>query len=574
MAQRGQSGATGRVGIVALSGLGLSLLALGPHELGMTNRSPAAGSRPEQSAAERDTVPEVASFRMDGSLEEWESLSPQFRQAATHRAPAATVWVGSVADGLALAGVTAWTAPEEGNPDAGLRDGRQVIVLRLVDGSETELPPIGWGHQFGFEALEREEECDQLNVGADECRDWFRAQGPYRRRLRRLFRRTWVFERGHAGEVEATAALGELDPLARRRLALLEPAELPRIVRSRAAGTGAADPEEAFEILIPWEAFPPIRGLVLSSLRLGVELRVSDPAAEPPEQDLEEAELLRFDLARPRQYVLTPCEFGLENVLIDPNALIESEHDLARRLPSDFALYFMQPSRGLIVRSLLVVDNEAEGYLYWPEPTTISPAVFQATFFARELRPGETLCGPIVTYKRGEAVSESVALTRVPSRPWEYGSDMEVEADHVEWRELPDGDLLLKEGPRIWYSPFGSGQCGACPRVSLELYRIDRESVSVHPMFAYYGVDQWSGDPEAGIEIEVSDDWQTVTVYQGTFDYDTDPGVARWTAAIHCVPEGSDRYEVCEERDPVPPPERKMWTRAYSPGGAAEPGPT
>ena len=116
----------------------------------------------------------------------------------------------------------------------------------------------------------------------------------------------------------------------------------------------------------------------------------------------------------------------------------------------------------------------------------------------------------------------------------------------------------MKEGPRVWFSYYGSGQCGACPRVGVRVHHIDAESGAVTEALAYARVaDAGSSD----VEIEVSEDWGEITAYESITDWEVEPPETHWRATRFCFRDAEDgqrpRYDVCGEDEPVSePPER------------------
>lgn len=512
--------------------------------LGGAQTEPVAAA-PSSAFMPADTIPSLEAFVRDGRLDEWRDLPPLFVIPASETRPAARVWLGVTADGLAVAAVVQTAGgPATGVPSprqAALSPAGPLFTLHLATGTPLELPPVGFGNQFGFETLQSEDECVPLTAGGDqaECRRWFQHQLDYREQLRQLMHRAWEITPSRVRELVSSRALEGLPEEAREKASALVGGALPEASWSQVPGSG-----QAFEILIAWDAFPPVEGLELKQLRFAFEV-----GAAPGTVD--EVSYKVLDLAMPRRYSLTPCRYGLQNVLIDNGP------GIARRPTSSDARYLIQPGSSLDVRSVWVLDHETRGYLYFPEPTTLAPALYQATFFAHELGDDHWLCGPVIAAATSSEVSETIELTRSGGALGNAGADLILDSAEVHVRELPDGAFLVTEGPLVYYSAYGSGQCGACPRVSLEVYRLEREGLRLTPLFAYRTVDPWAGADEAGIEVQVSAAQDTISIWEWHAQTDTEAG--RWSLERHCLDPGLDGYGLCEQSDTVPQPERILW---------------
>jgi hypothetical protein len=252
-------------------------------------------------------------------------------------------------------------------------------------------------------------------------------------------------------------------------------------------------------------------------------------------------------LPRPREYFLSPCRYGTETVVLESDSLVYY------RFPSEDAVRYIRPGSERDLRSLLLLDNVAAGYQYEPDETSLSPAVFEARFYTRRLADDELLCGPVLAHRRGDRVSTTVDSTRMDSRLWSGGADMVVPEFYLEPRDLGESGLLIKEGPRVSFSYYGSGQCGACPRIGLDIYHVDRMTGEITAAFSYARVADYQN-----VDILVSDDWREVTVFEAPI-YTEEPEQWTWRSTKHCLPEGELQYRVCEEQDSVPAPPLRLW---------------
>jgi hypothetical protein len=113
---------------------------------------------------------------------------------------------------------------------------------------------------------------------------------------------------------------------------------------------------------------------------------------------------------------------------------------------------------------------------------------------------------------------------------------------------LPGGDLLIKVGPRVYGSEFGSGQCGACPRTELRILRLGADAKAQEMLHLGGIVDNGSG---ASQDFSLSRDWSLVVQYdEGAMD---DQGKsAPWSANTWC--RGEAAYAQCNHEDDVQPP--------------------
>lgn len=514
------------------------------------------GGRAVQAAS--GPIPHVADFRHDGAVGEWRARPIDRILPAAGAIPQALLWIGAVDEGIVVAAeIRSGVRPDE----------EATLAIGLQDGADPEFPPIGWGHQFGFETLEDETGCAELEFGGedrDACEDWYLRQVDYRAALAPIFGREWRIPVSHpddSEEARATPAFARLPAYIREGIAVLEPVGGP-LVRSRPiAGTeGGA----GIEILILWSAFPPIRAPDLTEVRVSAAW-----LADEPGPGLDSAS--PRPLAAPLRHRLTPCGYGLDDLLIPGG------EDRFARPASEGAVAYMTPEASGDLRSLVVLDNEAAGYLYEPERETLSPAAFRPAYEVLDVGRGERICTPVLAFAPAGGVgADSIPADADPAGAGAAGAGegdrfgLQVDARTLDVRRLDDGGLLVRSGPRVAWSYYGSGQCGACPRVGVDVFHIDPESGVITPALRFFQV------ADAGIrdvEIDVSESWDSVTVHLSAPSGDpSDPAAefpdARWSAIRYCllrVPREAATYEECGREADVPEPPNRL-RRLYSDG--------
>jgi hypothetical protein len=439
-----------------------------------------------------------------------------------------TVHVQGVADGVRISGEVDGPAPDFPKIATDmLRKDHVEVWLALI--REPKLPPIGWGNQFGQEVLANADACvskePDSRVGDEkECRAWFAKQVAYRAQFRRLFVRQWLLAPGIVQESYATPAFAAIAkrPEADKGNSILDlkPAGAPRFA------TGSRSQGYTFDAEIPWSAFPPSDSLTIDKVLVMVDVfRAAQGSARfgPFSSTSRNRKygdpntFIAVALSPPRAYHISACGYPLRG------------QDVYRKIHP--ALF--RPIDSTEVERVFVLQNEAIGYQY--TPGGLSPITRPTQFFTRNAGAGETVCGPILAY-----------TGKGKTKIWPE-SILDEEGFAV--RAAPDGALLVKSGPRVYYSEFGSGMCGACARVELTIVRIDPLRMSATRAFWLYDIPEQSGDRD----IHLSSDWSQVQVYQQALT--DDPGKRPWTLTTHCL--RGAKYEVCGKRWDVRPPAKR-----------------
>ena len=460
-------------------------------------------------------------FGFDGDATEWRVAQPTFSHASGGRT--ASIWVDLVDSGLVVAGQVFGPAPRWPARSADLSSADHVEIA-LADVRPVAFPVVGWGHQFGDEQLTSADDCarssefkgDRDAREREGCARWYRTQLAYRDTVRKLFERRWRIAPGIIEESYAGPAFDGLGAGARAELEALRPTAVPyarfKVPEPTAGGF-------SFEVVVPWNAFPPVRSLTLEAVRLAA--RIAGRAADEP------MALVTYQLPRVREYHITPCQFTLGE------ASVNGAGETREGEPA----YFV-PASQLEVSRVVVLGNRAAGYQYEPGPDTRSPVATETRYWTRPLPGGGTLCGPRLAYMRDGRVRTSTVVMDAPR--------------HLDLRELPSGDALLKDGPRAWYSYYGSGQCGACPRVGIDVYYLDRSTGEISTAITHTGISEAGSNEE---DIAISPDWSTIRVFEGSTTYGVqDPGAINWKETRYCYVAQNRKYEECGITDGVPAP--------------------
>lgn len=450
---------------------------------------------PSESATSHDSA---AAGRRDT---EWQvfPLRPLHENHGRH----GTIQISTTDDGLVVRGAV--DGPE---PKWPLRhqswDMHDFLEITLADAMPVALPPIGWGNQFGFTHLASANDPNDVQENSPELqakesavrRQWYEAQLPYRQLLTTLFERRWRIAPDRVEEVAATAAFAKLSVADQQALSLLAVHGSPTANFARTASATVT-----FEVVIPWNAFPPLRSLVVQDLKLQVATfrpeSTTGLSPVPPSYRFAERSTLHgltdpmvFHCQPARTYTLTPACFTMSDALV-----------AGEWFPSDDAVRYIRPGSTTELDRVLVVDNTAKGYQYEPDPGSRSPIVQEARFWSHQLPDGSLLAGPPLTWKHQDTTLKSTFVV--------------ASTDQLEIRSEAGGNLLIKHGPREAWSFFGSGQCGGCPRLTLQIYHVERTHLRFNQLLTIHEVIDGDGD------LAISPDWKIATFYQAHFDATT-----------------------------------------------------
>jgi len=412
------------------------------------------------------------------------------------------------------------------------------VEVWLAAAPDLDFPEIGWGDQFDDTRLPKgDDSCPEWakplpNPAEAEkkCRDWATTQVPYRTYLKRLFVRQWLLTPDYTIESFATPAYEELT----KRFSGLGD-EIPELLNPRGNVKMYLFPEQSgysFEIVIPLDALPPFPSLTQANLYLEVD--VFKPASSDKKMGAYSTSSPRRAYGKPQtfnalrldpplSFSLTPCSLPLVGT--------------DKRAESHPAWFI--PAGGPEPRyesDAFILVNDPSGYRY--EPAGLSPKARLTHYFWQETGPGEWVCGPQLTYKKGGKSASSPHT---------------ISSDGFETKRLPDGELFLKTGPRVWYSEFGSGQCGACPRTDLQIFGLGKDMKIREALRLGDVVD---GPNLFSQDFTISPDWSQITEFDLKGNEKDLPG--SWFSASWCLMQDSQTsiyvYEKCGENKDTKPP--------------------
>jgi hypothetical protein len=322
-------------------------------------------------------------FKLDGLIGEWNQNAPSFsRDGPDERNP---IWIARSSQGLVFGGSSIFLLGPAHDRSELPTKGRLELWLSLDD--EIEMPPIGW---YGDDQPYTEGDCANYDVESqkEQCRDWIRQQLAYREKLKSLFTRMWRIAPSVVEEAHAIGIYASLPDAQRKALVQLKPSGQP-VAKFSFDQFGQTF---TFEVLVPWEAFPPGNRLHLERIKLALNIMEGSQTRATTQFGLDEVPghgLRSFALATPLVAHFTPCEYPLIG-------------------PSGEPLYcFLGPS--LTVREGFTLHNELAccGAIAMPPSDALSPLLVPFESFVQTLSPGEFLCGPSLAYRKGNSIIPS-----------------------------------------------------------------------------------------------------------------------------------------------------------------------
>ena len=453
------------------------------------------------------------------------------------------IWLQTIGYGLLIVGEVDGERPDYPR-NKNLILEKDHVEIWLADAKDPDLPPVGWGNQFDQITLPKgADSCaDWLKpldrgypdkpASEKKCREWADTQAHYRPYFKRLFLRQWLVTNNYAVETFATSAFNQITS----RFATDQPAnniEIPAQLQPLDKlqawfSQSGKRPGYTFEILIPYVAFPPLSTLDLRDLRLMVDVfNPPPPGKKVGSYSTSSASRIyakpeTFNAVRldpPQQFHLTPCNLPLEG----PDKYGDTRP--AWFVPKADQSFDFESNAFTIV-------NDGSGYQY--EPEALSPVAHPLHYFWHTIAESEWICGPHLRYRKGDKTQTF---------------DATVDEDGFDAHRLPGGDLLIKVGPLVYGSTFGSGQCGACPRTQLSILRLGSD-MKLREVLSLGGlIDNGGG---ASQDFTVSPDWSQVVQYdEDNMDDKGNPGP--WSSTTWCLKDSG--YEQCGHKDKVEPPD-------------------
>ncbi len=414
------------------------------------------------------------------------------------------------------------------------------IEIWLTDVNDMQLPPVGWGHQFGYKEVNKAEDCltifpfagpqggyDQETVirYREECKKWYQEQLLYRHSFQKLFLRQWQLAPNMAREIYAFPEFQLLDKKTKTALAILEPAELPKI---KFLAENIANSGYKFQFLIPWNLFPPMQSLQIRDVKIRVDIfhatngnnkltSYSTISAIIPPQGPELLNL--FSLSVPREYLLTQCKY---NLAIIPEAISRSPEN-GGRYPtfSENAKTYYLPSDDKYLKNILLVDNPTRGYQTIPDIDSKSPVLYAVDLWDKKIGFDIILCGPkLAILKHNKIV---------------YSDFISISSDLLEFKDFDNKKIILKKGPNIFYSYYGSGEGGANPRMSLNMFSLDKNNGKINSLLEELRF----GEEEKAFNVTFTPDWRRI-------DISVSPTrLSDWENVSYCLHTTNLKYGIC-----------------------------
>lgn len=236
----------------------------------------------------------------------------------------------------------------------------------------------------------------------------------------------------------------------------------------------------------------------------------------------------------PVNYRLTPRNLPLRG--------LDRREELSEDEPSHPAWSVPEHESGSSYESeafILINDIDSSRY----EPGGLSPGVRQTHYFWNSVGPEEWVCGPPLSYREHSEVAS-----------FPYG----VSKEGFSTKRLPDGDLLIKTGPRV-YNWESQAQCGACPYAELKIFDLRKDG----KIFGALSLGDRMDGPCPGCllsqDFTTSPDWSEITQYDEKADENSEP--SPWSSTTYCLTVDTKQYETsvhvykpCGHKDNVQPP--------------------
>ena len=483
-------------------------------------------------------VPEFHSSETGGNIDVFKNVPPDLKlipkEAGSRRGQ---LWIRNIGSALLIAGQVDGQTPDFPQNKSQLL-AKDHIEVWLATAPDVFMPPIGWGNQFEEQLLPKGpdscldwmKERNPDTADLQKCRSWAAQQQQYRTAFKKLFMRQWLLTSDYAVESYATPAYELIAAKYDAKGLFTAPLKPKGKIQMWSASASAHG--YSFQIQIPYSAFPPANTPDLQNLWLMVDVFNAAPegkkmgpySSSSPVRAFGKPETFnQLQLQPRRSFRIAPCNVGLDGT-----------DKYGNRHPGWFVPQHDQVKPGSEYESdSFIIVNEAEGYAY--EPEGLSPVVRVTHHFWHAVGKDEWVCGPELVYQKGQSARRY---------------DRQVAEKGFDAKRLQDGILLIKSGPLVYYSEFGSGQCGACPRYGLDMFALDN-SLNLTDALSLGGVVQ--GDNDAA-DFTLSQDWSQVVHYQEQRpESENEDAKSTWSAGTYCLK--STKYEKCGEKQNVQPPD-------------------
>lgn len=480
---------------------------------------------------------------VDGSLKEWASLPPfavldGTSQVAGKEKPTgkadiqARVWLAQDEGGLVLAAMVTddVVLVAQGAQDL-VRSDHLELWLSLPP---ADLPPIGYAHQFGHFPLARMEDCDtpgDFSVDGQACHTWWKEQSARHKRLARAFTRQYVITPGGIQETwAAEARLAEPRSVGGEVDKVTDVPGAPSCCGSSRVEWRANPGGYVVEARIAVDDWPATAAWPIADARVLVDLVDNDQGRTGQETFLSSVPGRKF--ADPATFtpVTLPVPVAVE---VDPPrmaTLLTAPRSREEGWVDD--VLFWYPTRPTPL--LYAAVNRPIGYQY--QPSYPSPTVTPVDLGrARRVASGggvevweAPLAGPLGTWPW-----ETLGLWtfRSPPDPSKRGQVVDLHgAQVVHVAPAPGGGWRVLAREDGLASVLGTGQCGACRRLSFALYTVSAQGLVEEAC---------SGDAMEDQSISDGTDGRWATLVR--VDLEWDPSLERVTLTGTVEGEGISR---------------------------------
>jgi hypothetical protein len=448
-------------------------------------------------------------FILDGAIGEWDQQAPSF--GCNESSVSNPIWIARSSQGLVVSGSAHNIVLAKDRSELSTR-GRLEFWLSLSD--EIDMPPVSWSGDDGTD-----DTCEGYDDSSKPtCLQWFRDQATYRQKLKALFTRMWRIAPNAIEEAHASANYASLKVAEQKSTLPLKPSG------QLVAKFSLIDSYTfTYEILVPWEAFPPADRLHLERVKLALNIIQGDDVRITTERalgDLLRPALRSIAVVPPIVAHFTPCEYPLTGMSGEP------------------AFFFLGPS--LTVRRAFTFENGLPccGNISLQQAKALSPYVTPIEHFVQTLGPGEFLCGSPITYNKGSVIKR-FALDLGPGPGF---SPLAQPPGTLAVHRLPNGTRLIRDGPSFWFQQQTYTMCAACPFGRLAILALTptgeiKEALTLGGRVGDVNLAQYN--------IEMSSDWRTVTEFRNNNE-------TGWVSRKFCL--NGDTYQACgkDSRSPAP----------------------